>query len=66
MQIDFIFRYKEKHFVSRVRMMNWDFYVVIIYKTIDWMIKKRYNMILFKIALIFILNLTLSLDDKLP
>lgn len=29
------FRHKEKHFVFRLRMMNWDFYVVIIYKTID-------------------------------
>lgn len=60
MQIDFIFRHKEKHFVFGVRMMSWDFYTVIIYKTADLMIKKvRYKVILFKIVLIFIVSLTL-------
>lgn len=39
-QIDFIFRHKEKHIVFEVKVMNWDFYTIMVKKM-------RYKMILF-------------------
>lgn len=57
-QIDLIFRHKEKLCVWS-KNDELGFYAIMIYKTVDFMIKKmRYKMILFKAILILILKLT--------